>query len=766
MHGDSLPPDNRTAATAGATSTEQLFEQQHLKPEQVHQLYKGFPLSLLTSLVIALMLSTSHWKVIAHADIILWNLILSSILLLRIILWLCWYNLHQLYCPDFWLNSFRIGVWLTGITWGSAAVLLFSAEDTIYQSLLAFTLAGVATGSITSLTVDKYSSIGFVIFTVSPLSLIMLLQNSPTAIAMSIMTVIFIFFVLASTRRARSTMIDQLTKQFDLLHLSETLDKKQQLEHVINNAQSIYISEKNIKSALDDLLRDTMKLCDSKLGFIGQIDKDEEGQPFMRALVFASHKAEDPALALFRENNLPPQGEYRNLGTIFGNIMLSGKPLITSHLTRDLRAATLPLGHPSIESFIGIPVFNGKEQVAILGLANAPEGYSNNTISYLEPILKSIAQFMLSLNHERQHEHDQAALEASNQQHQTILNDIADGIVIINKDGIIESFNHAAETIFGYRAPQIIGKNVNVLMPEPYKSMHDGYLKSHLRSGKKNIIGIGREVRGLRRNGKEFPMDLMVSRVYQSGEPVFIGIIRDITEKKRLEELRTQFISTATKEIIGPLNLIGEAIDLLHKRATESLPAHLASLADIAKTNSNQLQKMMSDLIEMQNLARGDSPFELHNHAILALLKAIGNEQHIFGDIYQGNIVIGEGNGNLAIALDEHRFKQALGHLLQYLFKKSGRNSTVQIQANEERGKIKIRIHCNNHRPDTQTRHNLQLLLNEKATAKSINHYNGIELGLTIAKEIIEKMQGKIELMELAEAVDIILIFPQAPQHL
>lgn len=765
MHGDSLPPGHPAAPDAATSSAMQLFSQHQLEPEQVHQLYKGFPLSLLASLVIATILSASQWKVIAHADIIRWNLLLSSVLLLRIVLWLCWKNLHQLYSARFWLNSFRFGAWLTGIAWGTAALLLFAAEETIYQALLAFTLAGVATGSITSLTVDKYSSIGFVIFTVSPLSIVMLLQDGPTAIAMSGMSFIFIFFVLASAKRTRSTLIDQLTKQFDLLHLSETLNKKQRLEHIINNAQSIYISENNIQSALDNLLRDTMDLCDSKLGFIGQTDKDEQSQPFMRALVFASNKPNDLQLTLFREKNLPPQGEYRNLSTIFGNIMLSGKPVITSHLGRDLRAATLPLGHPAIESFIGIPIFNGKEQVAILGLANAPTGYSNDTITYLEPILKSIAQFVQTLNHERQHEHDQAALEASNQQNQTILNDIADGIVIINKDGIIESFNHAAETIFGYRAPQVIGKNVNVLMPEPYKAMHDGYLKNHLRTGKKNIIGIGREVRGLRRNGNEFPMDLMVSRVYQRGEPVFIGIIRDITEKKRIEDLRTQFISAATKEIIGPLNLISEAISLLHKRATETLPEHLVSLTEIAQTNSNQLQKLMSDLIEVQNLSRGDVPFELRNQVALPLLKDVIAQQKTFCAIYQNSVLINEDSGNLPIRIDAHRFKQALGHLLQYLLKTSGRNGVVQLKLYEQRGQVKMSMRCNNHKLSEQARQSLRQQLSQNTAITHTNYYDGSELGLSIAKEIIEKMLGSIELADSTDSLDIVLVFPQAPHN-
>ena len=123
-----------------------------LEHEQMRSLYNSLPVSLLSSIAIAMILSFSHWKVIGQAEIILWNLLLGSALLARLIAWICWHNLHQLYSATFWLRLFRIGVWLTGAAWGSSALLLFAHEDTIYQALLSFSLAGVASGSMTSLT--------------------------------------------------------------------------------------------------------------------------------------------------------------------------------------------------------------------------------------------------------------------------------------------------------------------------------------------------------------------------------------------------------------------------------------------------------------------------------------------------------------------------------------------------------------------------------------------------------------------------------------
>jgi len=732
-----------------------------LADEQMRALYHSLPVSLLSSIIIALILSISHWKVIGQAEIILWNLLLGSTLLARLILWICWHNLHQLYTTTFWLWCFRIGVWSTGAAWGATAILLFAHEDTIYQALLAFSLAGVASGSMTSLTVDKYSSLGFVILAITPLSVVIFLEDGPTAIAMTSMTLLFIFFVIASAARTRCNMEEQLNKNLRLVKLTQELDHKQKLEKIINHAQSIYIGEGDIKSALRTLLQETLPLCHSELGFISQVNKDADQQPFMRALVFGSQKKDDRNLENFRATNLPENGEYRNLDNLFGAIMRSDKPVISPNLARDMRAGSLPQGHPVMTSFIGIPIFSGKEQIAILGLANSPIAYSNQTADELEPITKSIAQFVLTMNHEQQHAYDKAALEASTQHTQTILNDIADGIVTITKDGIIQSFNHAAETIFGYRAKQIIGKKINELMPEPYKSQHDAYLKNHLKTGKKNILGIGREVCGLRRNGDEFPMDLMVSRVFQNGEPLFIGIIRDITEKKRIDDLRSQFITAASNEILGPLNLIAEAISLLQTNEQGALPEPLQHAAKIAQRNSIKLQKLMRDLIEVQNLSKSDATFKLETQLVLPLVEEALRRNKTYCDIYQCTMSIKAAAADLTIRADSARLHQALAQLLQYALKFSQPKSELHLRVTAERSWVKISIGMDDTMLTANIRNNLSLYFSQPNELAPQEQYAEGDLGLAIAKEIIEKMHGKIHFENKADEYYFVVEFQQ-----
>lgn len=116
-----------------------------------------------------------------------------------------------------------------------------------------------------------------------------------------------------------------------------------------------------------------------------------------------------------------------------------------------------------------------------------------------------------------------------------ILENTAEGIVTTDKNGIIQSFNKAAEKIFGYRAEEAIGENVSILMPSPYRENHDRYMENYLATGQKKIIGIGREVTGRRKDGTVFPMDLSVSELVIDDQRIFTGIIRDISERRKLE---------------------------------------------------------------------------------------------------------------------------------------------------------------------------------------------------------------------------------------
>lgn len=134
--------------------------------------------------------------------------------------------------------------------------------------------------------------------------------------------------------------------------------------------------------------------------------------------------------------------------------------------------------------------------------------------------------------------------------YQSALENVVDGIITIDEHGRIESFNRAAETIFGYAANEVIGSNVSILMPSPYTDEHDRYIANYLNTGHAKIIGIGREVTGKRKDGTTFPLDLAVSQFQLGKRRMFTGIVRDITERKQLE---AQLVQSQKMESVGQL---------------------------------------------------------------------------------------------------------------------------------------------------------------------------------------------------------------------
>ena len=144
------------------------------------------------------------------------------------------------------------------------------------------------------------------------------------------------------------------------------------------------------------------------------------------------------------------------------------------------------------------------------------------------------AQNILAPQGKTQHAVELELLAAEIRQ-RAVLEHIVDGIITIDEVGTVQSFNRAAEAIFGYAADEVVGQNIKMLMPEPYTTEHDGYLQHYRDTGDAHVIGIGREVEGRRKDGSTFPLELAVSEMGIDGQRLFSGIVRDITERKEQE---------------------------------------------------------------------------------------------------------------------------------------------------------------------------------------------------------------------------------------
>ncbi|MGA0604812.1 PAS domain S-box protein [Phenylobacterium sp. VNQ135] len=139
----------------------------------------------------------------------------------------------------------------------------------------------------------------------------------------------------------------------------------------------------------------------------------------------------------------------------------------------------------------------------------------------------------------------------------SILDTVPDAMVVIDERGIMQSFSAAAERLFGWTAAEAIGRNVSILMPNPYRDAHDGYLHRYIDTGERRIIGIGRVVVGERKDGSPFPMELAVGEMRSGDRRFFTGFVRDLTERqqteRRLQDLQSELVHVARLTALGEM---------------------------------------------------------------------------------------------------------------------------------------------------------------------------------------------------------------------
>ena len=352
--------------------------------------------------------------------------------------------------------------------------------------------------------------------------------------------------------------------------------------------------------------------------------------------------------------------------------------------------------------------------------------------------------------------HAEQARQASESHLRTVLDSVLDGIIVIDERGTIESFNPAAQRIFGYLSQDVLGRNINMLMPEPYHSRHDGYLAHYLATGEASVIGRGREVTGRRMNGGTFPMDLAVSEMHQSAQRKFVGIVRDISDRKHaeMETLRTlemaqaaskaksEFLSSMSHELRTPLNAILGFAQLL-EMDPEMGQNQADDVREILKAGQHLLD-LINEVLDLSRIESGNLNLSKEAVALAPLINecitlvdpdAGGNGIRVEWDM-------GICEGRHADA-DRLRLKQVLLNLLSNAIKYNRPGGSVRLECKSiPSGRLRLTVSDTGLGIPLEKQDELFTAFQRLGQERS--GIEGTGIGLVICKRLMEMMDGGI----------------------
>ncbi|CAM2068924.1 PAS domain S-box protein [Sulfidibacter corallicola] len=428
-----------------------------------------------------------------------------------------------------------------------------------------------------------------------------------------------------------------------------------------------------------------------------------------------------------------------------------------SHIIADLFEDDQPLYEPyrkeSIRAILAVPLGTDEHPWGVLTLAGTQaHDLSKNGLEKLH-----IVTDFLSLSVERRR--DTEALRISEARSRSIVNTAADGIVTIRDDGTVTSVNPAFEELFGYFAEEILGHNIDLIIPAPHRDLHEEYILRYLQTGERRMIGTTTEVEGCRRNGEIFPMDITISEFVLGYNRMFTAIIRDITARKQAEvelqkakneavqatKAKSQFLANMSHEIRTPMNGLLGMTALLSE--TE-LSQEQREYTEAVQTSGDALLAIINDILDLSKVEAGKLELESIFFSPCKVIEEVADIMAVRAQDKGLDVVVFlDRHLPARIKGDPIRLRQVLLNLLSNAVKFTSHGQVVlRAQAMGTNGeKAHLRFEVN----DTGIgipADRLQLLFQpfSQTDASTTRHFGGTGLGLAICRHLIDLMGGHI----------------------
>lgn len=340
-----------------------------------------------------------------------------------------------------------------------------------------------------------------------------------------------------------------------------------------------------------------------------------------------------------------------------------------------------------------------------------------------------------------------------------VIDNIVDGIITISDRGFIESFNPAASKIFGFSEKEVIGQNVNILMPQPNHTEHNSYLENYIRTGKKKVIDIGREVIGQRKDGSTFPMELGISELSVDNVRHFVGIARDITERRLAEAAlnkakliaeqanlaKSEFLANMSHEIRTPMNGVIGMTNLL---LDTPLNQEQYNFAKTVKSSAISLLAIINDILDFSKVEAGMLDMEAIKFDMGLLMNDFGNSIAVRAH-EKGLELICPANPieHHWYSADPGRIRQILNNLVgnAIKFTEQGEVAVYYRVQQQYESHTKVLFEVTDTGVGLSSEQQAGLFERfSQADGSTTRKHGGTGLGLAISKQLVELMGGEI----------------------
>lgn len=384
-----------------------------------------------------------------------------------------------------------------------------------------------------------------------------------------------------------------------------------------------------------------------------------------------------------------------------------------------------------------------------------------------------------------------------------IIENAIDGIITIDEHGIVETINPSACKLFQYEPGEVVGKNISMLMPQPYRQEHDHYINRYQTTGKAHIIGIGREVTGLRKDGSQFPFRLGVSNVNFSGRKIYTGFIHDLSREKEAEDklkeyashleevveertlslkqsvlelqkakeevsqslekekelgqLKSRFVSMASHEFRTPLSAVQLSASLIDKYAEPLQSPQISKHVNKIKNAVGNLTTILNDFLSLEKLEAGRVEPSYTTFDLIKLAEEITEEMQLMAKQNQ-NILYQHTGTTSIVKLDINLLKNCIINLITNAIKYSGENSFIEFNTEINASGCSVTIKDNGIGiPDGDQKHLFEAFFR----AHNTGNIPGTGLGLNIVARYAALMNGSVDFQSnVNEGTSFTISFP------